>query len=87
MFLCACFVSQKCSTVQLISERIRAFADKLEVATPMQPDGTAIQYDLGFHAITLLFSYLTISAIAIGSYVFGYMYLGQGDQAAEAVTA
>lgn len=50
-------------------------------------DGTAIQYDLGFHAITLLFSYMTISAIAIGSYVFGYMYLGQGDQAAEAVTA
>merc|ERR1719440_2005078 len=49
-------------------------------------DGTAIQYDLGFHAITLLFSYMTISAIAIGSYVFGYMYLGQGD-AADAVSA
>ena len=39
-------------------------------------DGTAIEYDLGFHFITLLFSYLTISAIAIGSYIFGYMYLG-----------
>merc|ERR1719443_695677 len=41
------------------------------------PDGTAIQYDLGFHFITLIFSYLTISAIAIGGYVFGYIYLGQ----------
>merc|ERR1711934_588190 len=40
-------------------------------------DGTAIQYDLGFHFITLLFSYLTISAIAIGAYVFGFVYLGQ----------
>merc|ERR1719502_2153385 len=41
------------------------------------PDGTAIEYDLGFHFITLLFSYLTISAIAIGAYVFGFIYLGQ----------
>merc|ERR1711898_18581 len=40
-------------------------------------DGTAIEYDLGFHFITLLFSYLTISAIAIGAYVFGFIYLGQ----------
>merc|ERR1719473_626665 len=40
-------------------------------------DGTAIEYDLGFHFITLLFSYLTISAIAIGGYVFGFIYLGQ----------
>merc|ERR1711988_630284 len=39
-------------------------------------DGTAIEYDLGFHFITLLFSYLTISAIAIGGYVFGFIYLG-----------
>lgn len=46
-------------------------------------DGTAIQYDLGFHFVTLLFSYMTISAISIGAYVFGYMYLGQGDAAAE----
>merc|ERR1712048_967007 len=45
------------------------------------PDGTAIQYDLGFHFVTLLFSYMTISAIAVGAYVFGYMYLGQGDAA------
>merc|ERR550514_1799333 len=43
----------------------------------VDPDGTAIQYDLGFHFITLLFSYLTISAIAIGGYVFGFVYLGQ----------
>merc|ERR1719240_1341252 len=40
-------------------------------------DGTAIEYDLGFHFITLLFSYMTISAIAIGAYVFGFIYLGQ----------
>merc|ERR1711939_188860 len=32
-------------------------------------DGTAIEYDLMFHFITLLFSYMTISAIAIGGYV------------------
>jgi len=45
-------------------------------------DGTAIQYDIGFHFITLAFSYLTISAISIGAYAFGYMYLGQADGAA-----
>merc|ERR1719440_247663 len=50
------------------------------------PDGTAIEYDLGFHFVTLLFSYMTISTIAVGAYVFGYMYLGQGD-AADAVSA
>merc|ERR1712167_492531 len=43
----------------------------------VDPDGTAIQYDLAFHFVTLLFSYLTISAIAIGAYVFGFIYLGQ----------
>merc|ERR1711907_309135 len=43
------------------------------------PDGTAIEYDLLFHFITLLFSYMTISAIAVGGYIFGYIYLGQGD--------
>merc|ERR1712072_824333 len=41
------------------------------------PDGTAITYDLAFHFVTLLFSYLTISAIAIGGYVFGFVYVGQ----------
>ena len=41
--------------------------------------GTAIVYDLAFHFVTLLFSYTTISAIAIGAYAFGYTYLGQGD--------
>jgi len=48
-------------------------------------DGTAIIYDLAFHFVTLLFSYTTISAIAIGAYAFGYTYLGQGD-AADAVS-
>merc|ERR1719240_1907210 len=42
-------------------------------------DGTAIGYDLGFHFVTLLFSYMTISCIAIGAYIFGFVYLGQGD--------
>merc|ERR1719502_2354750 len=51
------------------------------------PDGTAIKYDLGFHFVTLLFSYMTISAISIGAYVFGYMYLGQGDAVADATAA
>merc|ERR1712160_176986 len=45
-------------------------------------DGTAIVYDLASHFVTLLFSYTTISAIAIGAYAFGYTYLGQGDVAA-----
>merc|ERR1711998_810970 len=49
-------------------------------------DGTAIIYDLAFHFVTLLFSYTTISAIAIGAYAFGYTYLGQGD-AADAVSS
>lgn len=49
-------------------------------------DGTAIKYDLGFHFVTLLFSYMTITAIAVGSFLFGYTYLGQGDLTA-AVTA
>jgi hypothetical protein len=53
----------------------------------VDPDGTAIVYDLGFHFVTLLFSYLTISAIAIGAYAFGYTYLGQGDAAADAAAA
>merc|ERR1719247_3823467 len=50
------------------------------------PDGTAIQYDLGFHFITLLFSYLTISAIAIGGYIFGFIYLGQNPDDVAALT-
>merc|ERR1719502_2523662 len=37
-------------------------------------DGTAIEYDLGFHFITLLFSYLTISAIAI-EYDLGFHFI------------
>merc|ERR1712187_325207 len=47
--------------------------------TDTDPDGTAIEYDLLFHFITLLFSYLTISAIVVGGYIFGYIYLGQAD--------
>ena len=39
------------------------------------PDGTAIIYDLVFHFVTLLFSYVTISAIVVGSYVFGMVYI------------
>lgn len=50
-------------------------------------DGTAIEYDLGFHFITLLFSYLTISAIAIGGYVFGFIYLGQNPDDIAALTS
>merc|ERR1712178_457879 len=45
----------------------------------VDPDGTAIEYDLLFHFITLLFSYMTISAIAVGGYIFGYISLGQAD--------
>lgn len=48
-----------------------------DVSQPLfDVDGTAIQEDMFYHFITLLFSYATISTIAIGAYVFGYLYLG-----------
>jgi hypothetical protein len=39
-------------------------------------DGTSIIYDLSYHTVTLLYSYAAISAIAVGGYVFGYIWLG-----------
>lgn len=39
-------------------------------------DGTAIVYDLSYHTVTLLYTYGAVSAIAIGGYVFGYLWLG-----------
>lgn len=39
-------------------------------------DGTAIVYDLSYHTVTLLYTYGAVSAIAVGGYVFGYLWLG-----------
>jgi hypothetical protein len=41
----------------------------------VESDGTAIIYDLVFHYIILLFSYMTISAIVVGAYIFGMVYI------------
>merc|ERR1712054_167141 len=70
--------------------KLLGFFDEYDDQTPNPSGGnesdrnTATIYDLAFHFVTLLFSYTTISAIAIGAFAFGYTYLGQGD-AADAV--
>ena len=72
------------------AEKLLGFFDEYDDQTPNPSGGnesdrnTATIYDLAFHFVTLLFSYTTISAIAIGAFAFGYTYLGQGD-AADAV--
>merc|ERR1712139_33417 len=38
--------------------------------------GTSIVYDLSYHTVTLLYTYFAVSAIAVGGYVFGYLWLG-----------
>merc|ERR1712054_104472 len=70
--------------------KLLGFFDEYDDQTPNPSGGNesdrnpATIYDLSFHFVTLLFSYTTISAIAIGAFAFGYTYLGQGD-AADAV--
>merc|ERR1719313_467150 len=72
------------------AEKLLGFFDQYSDKTKEPSSGTesdkntATIYDLAFHFVTLLFSYTTISAIAIGAFAFGYTYLGQGD-AADAV--
>merc|ERR1711981_195611 len=39
-------------------------------------DGTSIVYDLSYHTVTLLYTYAAVSAIAVGGFVFGYLWLG-----------
>jgi hypothetical protein len=39
-------------------------------------DGTSIVYDLSYQPVTLLYTYGAISAIAVGGFVFGYLWLG-----------
>lgn len=62
------------------AEKLLGFFDNYASLTKSEAGddaaGTAIGYDLAFHFVTLLFSYLTISAIALGGYIFGFIYLG-----------
>jgi hypothetical protein len=37
--------------------------------------GTSIIYDLSYHTTTLLYTYFSVTAIAIGGYVFGYLWI------------
>ena len=46
-------------------------------------DGTSLTYDLTYHVITTLYTYFVVSAIAVGGYVFGFVFLGQDMETAE----
>lgn len=39
-------------------------------------NGTAIAQDFQYHFITLILTYLTVTAISLSAYVFGYIYIG-----------
>ena len=45
----------------------------------VDPDGTSITYDLTYHIVTTMYTYFVVSAIAVGGYIFGFMFLGQDD--------
>ena len=47
------------------------------------PDGTSITYDLSYHLVTTMYTYFVVSAIAVGGYVFGFVFLGQGEEEKE----
>jgi hypothetical protein len=42
-------------------------------------DGTSLTYDLTYHVITTMYTYFVVSAIAVGAYVFGFVFLGQEE--------
>merc|ERR1711990_142223 len=44
------------------------------------PDGTSIPYDLSYHLITTMYTYFVVSAIAVGGYIFGFVFLGQEEE-------
>lgn len=43
-------------------------------------DGTSITYDLTYHVITTIYTYFVVSAIALGGYIFGFVFLGQEEE-------
>lgn len=44
------------------------------------PDGTAAQYDIIYHYVTLLFGYVVFTAITVGGYIFGLSLLRFNDE-------
>ena len=42
-------------------------------------EGTALLYDLSYHVVTTMYTYFVVSAIAVGGYIFGFMFLGQEE--------
>jgi len=55
------------------------YKTKLEgnVDGTVDADGTSIVYDLSYHVITTIYTYFVVSTIAMGSYIFGFIFLGQ----------
>ena len=45
----------------------------------VDPDGTSITYDLTYHVVTTMYTYFVVSAIAVGGYIFGFVFLGQSE--------
>lgn len=43
------------------------------------PKGTSLTYDLVYHFVTCAYTYFTVSAIAVGGYIFGFMFLGSEE--------
>lgn len=43
-------------------------------------DGTSITYDLSYHLVTTMYTYFVVSAIAVGGYIFGFVFLGQEEE-------
>merc|ERR1719240_468705 len=39
-------------------------------------DGRSITYDLSYHVITTIYTYFLVSVIALGSFIFGFVFLG-----------
>ena len=39
--------------------------------------GTALTYDLSYHIVTSLYTYFVVSVIALGSFIFGFVFLGE----------
>lgn len=45
----------------------------------MDPNGTAAQYDIIYHYVTFAFGYAVFTAITLGGYIFGFVFLKIGD--------
>jgi len=49
-------------------------------ASSADADGTSITYDLTYHLVTTMYTYFVVSAIAVGGYIFGFVFLGQEEE-------